>query len=64
MNIREMSLKELIKEMYVRENQEEKNMIAYEITCRVYVPFKDKTFEELLLEIGYIPIEKDTIRQK
>ena len=55
----EMSLIELI--MLLEETQDQKliNRIVMEITYRQYVPFKDKTFEELLVENGYKIIEKD-----
>lgn len=36
--------------------QEEKNIIIYELTYRMYVPFNNEvTFEELLLMNGYVP---------
>lgn len=36
--------------------QEEKNIIIYELTYRMYVPFNSEvTFEELLLMNGYVP---------
>lgn len=55
----EMSLIELI--MLLEETQDQKliNRIVMEITYRQYVPFQDKTFEELLVENGYKIIEKD-----
>lgn len=35
------------------------NIIAYEIVCRLYVPYNDKiTFEEMLESYGYQKIEK------
>lgn len=39
------------------DSQAEKNAIIYELTCRVYVPFMGVSFDELLLENGYKPIE-------
>ena len=57
-NIRDMSLVDLIDLMVEnKDNQEVKNRIIMEITYRLYVPFKDKTFEELLVENGYREIE-------
>ena len=57
-NIRDMSLVDLIDLMVEnKDNQEVKNRIILEITYRLYVPFKDKTFEELLVENGYREIE-------
>ena len=53
-----MSLVDLIDLMVEnKDNQEVKNRIILEITYRLYVPFKDKTFEELLVENGYREIE-------
>lgn len=34
------------------------NRIIMEITYRQYIPFQDKTFEEMLVENGYRIIEK------
>lgn len=57
-DIREVSLVGLIELMVAnKENQEIVNEIAKEITYRMYIPFKDKTFEELLVENGYREIE-------
>ena len=57
-NIREVSLVGLIELMVAnKENQEIVNEIAKEITYRMYIPFKDKTFEELLVENGYREID-------
>ena len=30
------------------------NKIAYELTCRIYVPNQEKTFEEMLYSFGYV----------
>jgi hypothetical protein len=59
MNIREMSLMNLVVEISKTNNQEIKNLLALELTYRTYIPFKDKTFEEMLVENGYRIIEKD-----
>ena len=55
----EMSLIELI--MLAQETTDQKllNRIIMEITYRQYIPFKDKTFEEMLVENGYRVIEKE-----
>lgn len=55
----EMSLIELI--MLAQETKDQKllNRIIMEITYRQYIPFKDKTFEEMLVENGYRVIEKE-----
>lgn len=45
------------------ETQEQVNRFVLELTYRMYVPFKGKTFEELLIENGYKVIEK-TPKQK
>lgn len=57
--IYEMSLIELVLLMQETDSQELRNKIIMEITYREYVPFKDKTFEELLVENGYRVIDKD-----
>ena len=57
--IYEMSLLELVMAMQNADSQELKNRIIMEITYRQYVPFQDKTFEEMLVENGYRIIEKE-----
>ena len=57
--IYEMSLIELVLLMQETTEQELKNRIIMEITYRSYVPFKDRTFEEMLVENGYKVIEKE-----
>lgn len=57
--IYEMSLLELVMSMNEAQDQVLINRLALEITYRLYVPFKDKTFEELLVENGYRVIEKE-----
>lgn len=54
----EMSLIELV--MLAQETTDQRllNRIIMEITYRQYVPFQDKTFEEMLVENGYRVIEK------
>ena len=55
----EMSLIELV--MLAQETTDQRllNRIIMEITYRQYVPFQDKTFEEMLVENGYRIIEKE-----
>ena len=55
----EMSLIELV--MLAQETTDQRllNRIILEITYRQYIPFQDKTFEEMLVENGYKVIEKD-----
>ena len=60
--LREMPTNKLIELLYILENQDQINIIAYELTCRMYVPFKDITFDELLLKNGYMPKEKEIRR--
>ena len=62
--IYEMSLLELVMAMQNADSQELKNRLIMEITYRQYVPFQDKTFEEMLVENGYriIEREKDSIK--
>ena len=49
----EMSLIELILEMTREHDPETTNRLILEKTYRQYIPFQDKTFEELLVENGY-----------
>ena len=41
-------------------------MAAYELTCRMYVPFNRDglTFESILDGFGYKPIEKENVKNK
>lgn len=57
--IYEMSLIQLIMVLQETEDQELKNRVIMEITYRQYIPFQDKTFEELLVENGYKVIDKE-----
>lgn len=62
MNLKELklaSLPELIESMYMTEDQRILNIIAYEMTCRMYVPFGETSFEELLLKNGYVPLKDE-----
>lgn len=54
----EMSLIELMMAMEETTDQRLLNRIILEITYRQYIPFQDKTFEEMLVENGYRIIEK------
>lgn len=54
----EMSLIELVMLAQETTDQELLNKIIMEITYRQYIPFQDKTFEEMLVENGYRIIEK------
>lgn len=54
----EMSLIELMMAMQETTDQRLLNRIILEITYRQYIPFQDKTFEEMLVENGYRVIEK------
>ena len=47
------------------DNQDMVNLLAYELTCRIYVPNKGTTFDELAYRFGYREIEhqeKDNAR--
>lgn len=55
----EMSLIELMMAMQETTDQRLLNRIILEITYRQYIPFQDKTFEEMLVENGYRVIEKE-----
>ena len=30
------------------------NNLAYELVCRIYIPFSDMSFDDMLLEYGYV----------
>ena len=30
------------------------NQLAFEIVCRIYVPFSNMSFDDMLLEYGYV----------
>ena len=48
-----MTTLDLITQISSTENQELKNLLILEFTFRIYIPFGEKTFEELLVENGY-----------
>lgn len=58
-SIYEMSLIELVMLSQETTDQELLNKIIMEITYRQYIPFQNKTFEEMLVENGYRVIEKE-----
>lgn len=62
--LRTMSTVELITWADSAPTQEERNVIIFELTCRMYVPFSGVSFDELLLSNGYKLIERENIRQK
>ena len=51
--LRTANLVQLAEMVDKAKNQEELNMITYEITCRMYVPFSGIEFDELLIKNGY-----------
>lgn len=51
--IHEMSLIELVLTMSETQDPQLMNRLILEKTYRQYIPFQDKTFEELLVENGY-----------
>ena len=56
--IHEMSIIELVLAMSETQDPVIMNRLILEKTYRQYIPFQDKTFEELLVENGYRIIEK------
>ena len=41
------------------------NQLAFEIVCRIYVPFSNMSFDDMLLEYGYVDTrEKQNGRNK
>lgn len=53
--LRTTPLNKLIELSYMIEEQDRLNLVLYEIACRIYIPFQEKSFDELLLELGYRP---------
>jgi len=53
-----MPLTKLIELSYTLEDQNKINEIIYEMVCRIYKPFGDESFEEMLLKFGYVPDKK------
>lgn len=70
LNIKDLRLGstvQLVEKLHLVKNQEEINQLAYELACRMYVPFKGIEFDELLKNNGYVEIEKGkalTMRKK
>lgn len=62
--LRTMPLNKLVESLYLITDSKMLNLVIYEIVCRIYVPFKDKSFDELLLEFGYTPIQQQNIDKK
>ena len=60
--LRTASLIDLMKLLQEVKDQDQINIIAFEITCRMYIPFSDVSFDELLIQMGYRP--KDKTRNK
>lgn len=56
--LRTMPLNKLIELSYILTEQKQLNIVIYEMACRVYVPFGEESFEELLLKFGYVPMER------
>lgn len=61
-----VNLLNLIDEFSKENDQEAINVIAFELAYRTYIPFNSKgiSFDDLLLEYGYKPKEKDNIKIK
>lgn len=58
-NKKTFELIELLTNSIKTQNQALINMYAFELACRLYVPNKDTTFEELLEGFGYRDIEQN-----
>ena len=52
-NIKTTSTAELINILCETQDQDIINRIAYELTCRIWVPNASETFEEMLEKFGY-----------
>lgn len=67
MDIKELRLgstNKLIEKLCIVRNQEEINELAYELTCRMYIPFKGIEFDELLKNNGYVEIGKKKVLKR
>lgn len=42
--------------------QTEVNMYAYELACRLYVPFSDVSFDDILLSLGYVNLKEEKVK--
>ena len=58
--LRTAPMNKLIELLYLVEDQTKLNIIIYELTCRMYVPFSNVSFDELLLNNGYVPMNKES----
>lgn len=64
MDIKTIPTAELVHILCEVTDQDIINRIAYELTCRIYVPNNGKTtFEEMLLSFGYKDVEKENSKQ-
>lgn len=52
-----VKLVKLISDASNKGEQDLVNIIAYELTCRIWVPNEETTFEEMLKNFGYIKPE-------
>lgn len=57
--LRTAPLNKLIELLYILDTQDKLNIVIYEITCRMYVPFSNESFDELLIMNGYVPKEQN-----
>ncbi len=57
--LRTAPLNKLIELLYILDTQDKLNIVIYEITCRMYVPFSNVSFDELLIMNGYVPKEQN-----
>lgn len=55
-------LVQLLEDSISNSNQQLTNMLAYELTYRIYIPEGEKTFEEMLYSFGYKTIEKEKVK--
>lgn len=62
--LRTAPLTKLIELSYTLEDQAMLNIVIFEMACRVYVPFGEKSFDDVLLELGYTPKDIDKGKAK
>ena len=56
-----LTLSEMLETAEIDNDQYMINAISFEIVTRIYVPFSEKSFDDLLLEYGYKPTRNKSL---
>lgn len=56
-----LTLSEMLKTAENNNDQYMINSISFEIVTRIYIPFGEKSFDDLLLEYGYKPTRNKSL---